>query len=201
MALEDEERRIAALRALAHPLRLQMLSLLTGAPMSAAELGRELGSSQALASYHLRRLSDAGLVELAEERSRRGGRERRYRVAPVDLDRRPPVPDDEGHALMLEAMIEQLRRRGAQRAPSPDLPDLTVDAELWVEPGDWARIRDAVAEAMVRLHDAARPSRQPGTVRVGVTALLFPMRASGIMPSPATPTEAPPPAATALEGS
>jgi len=80
MSLEvGGQRVIAALRARAHPLRLRMLSLLTRAALSAAELARELEVSQALASYHLRRLADAGLVELVEERSRRGGQERRYR--------------------------------------------------------------------------------------------------------------------------
>src|ERR1700679_2222186 len=64
MSLEVEGRRVAALRARAHPLRLRMLSLLTGAAMSAAELGRELGVSQALASYHLRQLAHAEVAEL-----------------------------------------------------------------------------------------------------------------------------------------
>ena len=35
--------RVVSLRSLAHPVRLRMLSLLTGAPMSAAEVARELG--------------------------------------------------------------------------------------------------------------------------------------------------------------
>src|SRR4051794_30024235 len=105
MPLEVEERRIAALRALAHPLRLRMLSLLTGTALSAAELGRELDVSQALASYHLRQLADAALVQLAEQRSRRGGRERRYRVAPVDPEWRTPVADAEGQALLIEALV------------------------------------------------------------------------------------------------
>ncbi|OPG04279.1 winged helix-turn-helix domain-containing protein, partial [Microbispora sp. GKU 823] len=69
------------LRALAHPVRLRMLSLMWGAPMSAAELSRELGISHALASHHLRCLDEAGLAELAGVRVRRGGRERRYRAA------------------------------------------------------------------------------------------------------------------------
>ena len=109
MSLEVEGQQVAALRARAHPLRLRMLSLLTGAAMSAAELGRELGVSQALASYHLRQLADAEVVELAEQRSRRGGRERRYRyrVPPHTGDQ--PSPDAEGHALFVEAVIEELR--------------------------------------------------------------------------------------------
>ena len=55
-----------SLRARAHPLRLQILSLLTGAELSAAEVGRELGTTQANASYHLRVLAKVGLVEPAE---------------------------------------------------------------------------------------------------------------------------------------
>ena len=40
-----------ALRATAHPVRLQILSLLTGAEMSAAEVARELDLTHANASY------------------------------------------------------------------------------------------------------------------------------------------------------
>jgi DNA-binding transcriptional ArsR family regulator len=171
MSLEEEERRIAGLRARAHPLRLKMLSLLTGLPMSAAELGRELGISQALASYHLRQLADAGVVELAEERMRRGGRERRYRVTGIDREWRKPVRDDEGEALMLEALIDQLRDRRART--DWEATSLTVDAELWVSEEDWVQARVAIAEAGLRLHERARPPREPGTVCVATTIMMF----------------------------
>ncbi|MGI5155571.1 helix-turn-helix domain-containing protein [Microbispora sp. CA-102843] len=46
-----------------------------GAPMSAAELSRELGISHALASHHLRCLDDAGLA-LARSLRERAGRRR-----------------------------------------------------------------------------------------------------------------------------
>ena len=51
---------ISSLRAIAHPVRLRMLSVLTGTAMSAADLARTLDLSHANASYHLRRLADAG---------------------------------------------------------------------------------------------------------------------------------------------
>src|SRR5260221_12983564 len=95
---------IAALRARAHPLRLRMLSLLTGAALSAAELARGLEVSQALASYHLRQLADAGLVELVGERSRRGGREGRYRHR-ADPDGEGLAGDGEGRGLGSEALM------------------------------------------------------------------------------------------------
>jgi len=177
VSLEEADRR-AALRARAHPLRLRMLSLLTGAPMSAAELGRELEISQALASYHLRFLVDAGAVHLVEEVANRGGRERRYRYSADECSASetgsstaPAEP--ESHELMLTAMLEELRRRHGQRAPSG--PELTVDAELWVGEEEWLAFRDALATAAVRLHEAAARPRTRGTTHVTVTALLFEM--------------------------
>ncbi|TLF25906.1 helix-turn-helix domain-containing protein, partial [Microbacterium sp. 5K110] len=71
--------RLDDLRATAHPLRLRLLSLLTGAALSAAEAGRELGVSQAAASYHLRVLERAGLIRVVEVVRLRGGDAKRYR--------------------------------------------------------------------------------------------------------------------------
>jgi DNA-binding transcriptional ArsR family regulator len=171
MSLEDVHP-VTALRARAHPLRLRMLSLLTGAPMSAAELGRELGISQALASYHLRFLVDAGAVSLAEEVVNRGGRERRYRYhADQPEPTTPPAP--EGLELLLTAAIDELRRRHAER--DPEGRNLTIDAELWVSDDDWDAFRDAVHDAGVRLHNRAQRPRTPGTRRVGVTTFAFTM--------------------------
>ncbi|HYG92184.1 MAG TPA: helix-turn-helix domain-containing protein, partial [Nocardioides sp.] len=70
---------IASLRAAAHPLRLRMLSLLTGSAMSAAEVARELDITHANASYHLRVLRDAGEVVVDGEERIRGGMAKRYR--------------------------------------------------------------------------------------------------------------------------
>src|SRR6188472_798006 len=72
----------AGLRALAHPVRLRILSLLTGAAMTAADLARELDLTHANASYHLRQLVAAGAVELAGEERIRGGVAKRYRYRP-----------------------------------------------------------------------------------------------------------------------
>lgn len=55
-----------SLRAVAHPARWRILSLLTGAEMSAAEMARELNLTCANASYHVRVLASAGRVELRD---------------------------------------------------------------------------------------------------------------------------------------
>ena len=167
----DEE--LSGLRVLAHPLRLRMLSLLTGATLSAVELSRELGISQALASYHLRQLHQAGVIELAEVRSRRGGRERRFAYKPIPATpARTPPPDGE-LPLFAGAVGAELRRRSHEAAPG-ERP-LGIDAELWVDPDQWDAAVEAVRAATVALHRHARPPRTQGTIRVSVSALLFPM--------------------------
>ncbi|GAA4494904.1 hypothetical protein GCM10023191_034810 [Actinoallomurus oryzae] len=152
------------LRALAHPLRLRMLSLMWPGPMSAAELARELDVSHALASQHLRRLDAAGLVELAEERMRRGGRERRYRTV-------RGAPLSEHGPLLAETLAHTLRERIGRRAD--DGEKVIVDAELWVDPRTWQDFLARLAELTAGLHDAARPPHSPGTTPVGVSVMAF----------------------------
>jgi DNA-binding transcriptional ArsR family regulator len=70
----------AHLRALAHPLRLQLLEVLQSeGPATASQLARRLGESSGATSYHLRALHRAGMVEEAEQRN---ARERWWQRAP-----------------------------------------------------------------------------------------------------------------------
>lgn len=217
------------LRATAHPIRLRLLSLLTGAAMSAAEAGRELGYSQATASYHLRVLERAGLVRVVETVRLRGGEAKRYRHessaerfrfddaqasasasasasadADVDADAdagvragaagagagagasvannavragtvvpSPAASTTEDRAEYIEAIIHELRRRNARRG---DGPQVSTDAELWVDPETWRRVVRHVGDASALLHAAAKPPRTPGTRPVSMTAALFPLK-------------------------
>ncbi|GII67415.1 transcriptional regulator [Sphaerisporangium krabiense] len=61
------------------PVRRRLLVRLR-TPASASELAREFGLTRQKVNYHLRRLEDAGLIELAEERRRRGFVERVMRA-------------------------------------------------------------------------------------------------------------------------
>ena len=76
----------AAVRALAHPLRLELLDLLRfEGPSTATLLGRRVGESSGSTSYHLRQLARYGFIEDAPGH---GGRERWwcYRKRRVTLD-------------------------------------------------------------------------------------------------------------------
>jgi DNA-binding transcriptional ArsR family regulator len=165
-----------SLRAVAHPLRLRMLSLLTGAAMSAAEVARELDITHANASYHLRQLHAAGLLDTAGEESIRGGRAKRYRHHPT-VDPLPKPADPAARRLLLTAVAGELVRRAPAQVEGPGRHHHMTDAELWVDPEEWAEVVRAVHAASERLHAAARSPRAEGTVRTSATLALFEMDA------------------------
>jgi DNA-binding transcriptional ArsR family regulator len=163
---------ISWLRATAHPLRLQMLSLLTGAEMSAADVARELGVTHANASYHLRLLAEAGLLQHAGEVRIRGGVARRYRHRWEDETLTASSGSGEDAERYVAVMAEQLVRRYRRRKPAAGKGNLT-DAELWVTPEVHERVHALLIEAAHLLHREASPPRTPGTVAVAMTAALF----------------------------
>ncbi len=159
------------LRALGHPTRLRMLSLMWSGPLSAAALAAELGISHGLASQHLRTLDRAGLVELVAVRAKRGGRERLYRTV-----KGSPLSDrTDASPLLTEAMVSNLRQRLAQRAPGSEM--VVTDAELWLEPAVWLDVRKRLRDLMHELHEHSRPPRTPGTAPIGATLMAFEMSA------------------------
>jgi ArsR family transcriptional regulator, arsenate/arsenite/antimonite-responsive transcriptional repressor len=80
----ESERLAAALRVLADPARLRLLSILSASPGAEAcicDLTEPLGLSQPTVSHHMRVLTDAGLLE-REQR----GRWAFFRLRPERLD-------------------------------------------------------------------------------------------------------------------
>ena len=170
--MSDDAEAVSSLRATAHPLRLRMLSLLTGAELSAAEVARELDITHANASYHLRVLLEAGAVVVAGEEKIRGGVAKRYRHPwEVKAEHKASPGDQE---VYVRAVAEELVRRAGQREPGTR--QLLADAELWVTPDVWERVEGLVREASELVHAEARPPRSPGTVHVNLTAATFRMR-------------------------
>ncbi|MDW5327814.1 helix-turn-helix domain-containing protein [Plantactinospora sp. KLBMP9567] len=169
----------ARLRALAHPVRMRILSLLTASALTAAEIARELDLTHANASYHLRHLLAAGLIEVAGEERIRGGAAKRYRYDPARQPDQPAsTPADSratsDHRLLYDALAAELRRRAHHLRRGPG--NFLTDAEFWIDPETWDEIRNTIAEASARLHHAARPPHTPGTARVSATVALFRMQ-------------------------
>lgn len=69
----------AALKAVGHPLRREILRSIDGQNRSPVQISRALDESVQLISYHMRILRDEGVVELATTTPRRGAIEHHYR--------------------------------------------------------------------------------------------------------------------------
>jgi DNA-binding transcriptional ArsR family regulator len=96
------------LRGLVHPIRIRLLWLLeTDGPATASQLGRRIGHSSGVTSYHLRMLADLGFIE--EDAERGDGRDRWWRT----LYRRSGVtfrsPDDPGDPDTVEVAEQYMR--------------------------------------------------------------------------------------------
>ena len=118
-----------AIRALAHPLRLDLMELLVAiSPATAAKCGRILGVSQASCSFHLRQLAKYGFVEDAGPGTDKRERlwrivDRHLSVSTVGLD--PAVAQQFGRvwaAREAELIVEYVDRR-------------TVEPEEWRKGG------------------------------------------------------------------
>ena len=168
-----DDRQRSSLRAMAHPLRLRMLSLLTGAELSASEVARELDITQANASYHLRALVKAGyLIEAGTEKVRGGvAKKYRYIAGQMPADQHPHDPTDADFEMWLAAHQAELRRRLLERATGI----FDADAEVWLDPADWEQARALVQQAALLVHDQAKPPRTEGTKRVNFMTILFEM--------------------------
>jgi DNA-binding transcriptional ArsR family regulator len=168
----DEKTALSALRSVAHPVRLRILSLLTAEAMSAAEVARALDLTHANASYHLRLLHEAGELVVEGKEKIRGGVAKRYRYdAARQLRDRGPRPPEERLA-DARATAAEIERRLLDAAPGSSSYS---DLETWVPVEVWRRALDLMHEASTLLHAEARPAGTPDTVHVSATSRAFTM--------------------------
>ena len=111
-------------RALAHPLRVRILEILSERVASPNLLAKELGVDLGDVAYHTRTLNSCGCLELVDTARRRGATEHFYKAAPrttltwtpLDLDERgwnevASILED-AHQQVLTAQRRSARRRG-----------------------------------------------------------------------------------------
>jgi predicted ArsR family transcriptional regulator len=175
-----------AIRALAHPLRLELRSIVgRSGRLTAADAARELGVSHALASHHLRQLAKYGFVEQVEGAD---NRERPWRLVSTSHGIEG-VEDKPGGAAAV-AVLEQVT---AERALE-DLADWHEHRGEWA-PGwrkhagvgrstvyltqeELARLDEAIDKLLLEYVDQ-RPlddieSRPAGSVPVEFTLIVVP---------------------------
>jgi DNA-binding transcriptional ArsR family regulator len=106
---------VAAMKAMAHPLRMQMFDILSQyGPQTASSLADLTGESTGATSYHLRTLARHGLIREVEDRGT--ARERWWERVPGSVNFVPPeaLETPAGKEAARVVMGEFLRRRAAQ---------------------------------------------------------------------------------------
>lgn len=173
-----------ALRALAHPTRMELMGLLRrDGALTATQAGEQMGESAASCSFHLRQLAKYGLVE---EAGGGRGRERPWRATAISTEWAARGPDEETDAAgallsrvvverYLRSAIEWLERRGSE---DPDWVEAATisDALVYMTAAELReldeKVRALLEPYLRRLEDEEPPA--PGARPVSVIALGFP---------------------------
>lgn len=103
---QRELRDSRVLRALAHPVRMEIIDqLVTHGPLTATELGERLGESPSNCSWHLRQLAKHGFIQEAEGGT---GRQRPWQFVPQTTSIAAPEAPEAEFAAARDALIEVL---------------------------------------------------------------------------------------------
>lgn len=151
-------------KALAHPLRARLLSALEDRTASPSELAAELDVPLGVLSYHIRRLSDLGFLNLVRRVPRRGAVEHYYTATA-----RPPVPEAAWGGtpgVVRQASIAgALGRLGAQVSAAAsaggfDSPAARISqAALQLDDRGWRELESELAALADRVEEINRQSR------------------------------------------
>ncbi|WP_210649356.1 helix-turn-helix domain-containing protein [Nocardioides sp. SYSU D00065] len=160
-----------ALTAVAHPVRMGILELLTiEGPLTASQLAERLDESPANCSWHLRKLAEHDFIEEAEGGT---GRQRPWQMSQVGLswgDEPDTGPEERraGEALaraMLERWVDRYLDSSARLAESD--PEWRAAGELtqtmgWLTREELREVNDQVA-ALIRAYEGrlADPASRP----------------------------------------
>jgi DNA-binding transcriptional ArsR family regulator len=162
------------LRALAHPLRNELLDVLrTEGEATATQCAERTGESVASCSFHLRMLAKYGFIESAE----RKGREKPWRLAVRSFTATADFEDPasmfalrEVSSLVIEREAQRLRdwvgRSGEESQEWIEASTLATSA-FWATAEEMAEVSRAIAELTDRFTDRFDdPSRRPDGARM-----------------------------------
>ena len=177
-----------ALRALAHPVRLELVGLLRRqGPLTATQAAQLLGESSGTTSFHLRQLAKYGLVE---EAGGGEGRERPWRATAMftgwpDVADSPELAAASGllRGVIAERYFEQLLRWLESHDTEPEEWQEAAhfgDTLLWVTKDELRELGREEQALMDRyLERQTRPElRPPGARLISYLHLAFPAEPS-----------------------
>lgn len=157
------------IRALAHPVRLEILGLIDSlGEATATECAERTGQTVANCSFHLRTLAKYGFVEPAERR----GRERPWRPTPGGYDLRPDVRSSDAvraaDELALLTLERETRRLEQYYAHAHTESSRWREAAsmlthvVWATPEELSDLADDISARVSALVVRAETNRPPG---------------------------------------
>ena len=177
-------------KALAHPLRVQLLAALNEGVASPNELAKRLQEPLTNVSYHVRMLHDLGCIELVDTEPRRGALEHYYRaiVRPFFGERDWKRLPKNARGSISDAVL-QLVWDDASEAIKGGLFDEREDRHLSrsvlvVDEQGWEDLHDVLAETLdramqIQADSASRASKDDGgTFSVNLVMMSHPTPSS-----------------------
>lgn len=179
------------LRALAHPLRLQLFEMFSERPRTTMQAARRLGEAPTRLYHHVAALERSGLVRLRETKSRRGATEKYFEAVrqppgkgTLRKDGRVALRPADGDAVALvvfdQARNELLRAmRSIDRTKPTAL--MAVRGVLRMSPARARRLEKELTGILKRIggesrRNRAKPSPSPGKRgRYSLTIALVPL--------------------------
>ncbi|NEE03651.1 ArsR/SmtB family transcription factor [Phytoactinopolyspora halotolerans] len=162
------------LRALAHPLRHELLDVLrTEGEATATRCAELVGESAASCSFHLRMLAKYGFIERAEQR----GRDKPWRLVHRSLQTGADLDDPasvQAATQVAAAVIDrEMQRLRDSLARAPEEPREWLDAStiatstFWATSEEMAEVSEALSEIADRFRDRwDDPSLRPEGARI-----------------------------------
>jgi len=172
------------MRALAHPVRVALLELLTrDGPMTATEAGELLGESPANTSFHLRTLAKFGFVEEAP-----GGTGRQRPWQRVGLGNSFEVEGDEATVSAALSLVDHFSKRLFERRREWELTrssyakawrdaEISYDTVTYLTPAELAAVSEEIGRIIdrYRVRLADRTARPDDAGPVAFAAFGFPL--------------------------
>jgi DNA-binding transcriptional ArsR family regulator len=160
------------MRALAHPLRMDLLELLAvHGPQTASDAAVSLGQTPANVSWHLRKLAEHGFVRQASEGP---GRRRPWKMVAESLSWGDDAADPAAVTALSDVAIEREVQR--LRAAVADSPRETQDwqaatqvhqSRLWLTADEAAELGSALHDLLHQYDERARgPGARPAAARL-----------------------------------
>jgi DNA-binding transcriptional ArsR family regulator len=184
-----------AVKALAHPLRFQLLELLVEhGPATASGLGRILGENSGSTSYHLRQLEKHGLIEEASEVG--NARDRYWRAAEggwtlrgFEMLQRADTSEAASALLdeVVRARVERVQRWHREgHLWGEDWVETTIEAtgRMRLSRDQLAEMTTELVAVMDRFRHEQQPDDAPDTATIAVHLEAFPTEPPPSDPSP-----------------